>query len=247
MPVIEVCLSPLLFPVQRITQPYIIVLIDILRASTTICTALHYGVTEIIPVASLDEARAYKSKGFLVAGERDGSILDFADVGNSPGSFMTGEYRGKTLVFTTTNGTVALTQANEARTIVIGAFSNLGVLSEWLTGKGEKGDNVLLMCSGWYNQFSLEDSLFAGCLSSRLLKTGLFTTDCDAAKACVDLWKTAESDVFDYVRKASHMKRLTDLNLTHDLEFCFTPDTLRVIPVLDNNRKITALETRPPA
>jgi 2-phosphosulfolactate phosphatase len=233
MPNIEVCVSPLLYTARTINKPYILVVIDILRATTTICTALQQGVKEIVPVDKSEEARDYKQKGFLVAGERDGLVLDFADVGNSPASFLNRKYKGQTLVLTTTNGTVVLAQSTDASAIVIGSFSNISSLVSWLKVKGSKGNNILMLCSGWYNQLSLEDSLFAGCLSSKLIDNEIYTTNCDAAMACMDLWDIARKDPFAYIQKASHMNRLKGLKVTHDLEYCFTFDTATVVPVVD--------------
>lgn len=229
---IEVCFSPLLFPVKTIQHPYILVVADILRATTTMCTAFEYGVNKIIPVSSLDEARKYKALGYIIAGERDGNILDFADIGNSPAAFISGDYSGKSVVFTTTNGTVALNLSNQATEVVLGAFSNLSVLGKYLLQKAVNGMNVMILCSGWYQQFSLEDAVFAGALSEKLLSSGLFSENCDSVKAGIDLWQQARTNLHDYFRKASHLQRLISLGQAQDLEYCFTIDTVNVVPCL---------------
>lgn len=236
MPSIEVCYSPALFPYITVQKPYIVVVVDILRATTSFCAAFQHGVKEIIPVATLEEAREYKRKGYLVAGERDGSTLPFADIGNSPASFMKGDFEGKTVVFTTTNGTVAMNLGVEAQEVVAGAFANLSTLASWLEMKGKEGNNLLILCAGWYNQFSLEDSVFAGCLAQRLIHTGVFSTGDDATNAAIDLWNTASPDLIDYIKKASHLNRLTALKVTNDLEYCFTLDTVQIIPILRDGR-----------
>ena len=92
----------------------IVVIIDILRASSAICTAFANGAASIIPVADVGEAREYKSKGYLVAAERDGFVLDFADFGNSPFNFTREKVEGKTIVYSTTNGTGIINQASSA-------------------------------------------------------------------------------------------------------------------------------------
>ncbi len=119
---IEVCLSPKLFPEILTKENYIVVLVDILRATTTICTAFENGVQAIIPVATIEEAKQLKDQGFLVASEQDGKKLDFADFGNSAFSFTRDRIAGKTLVYCTTNGTRALEMAKHSEQIVIGAF-----------------------------------------------------------------------------------------------------------------------------
>jgi 2-phosphosulpholactate phosphatase len=156
---VEVCFSPALFKDVLTTGDFIVVLVDILRATTTICTAVANGVEAIIPVASHEEARQLKSEGFLVATEKDGVQLDFADFGNSALSFTRDAIGGKTLVYCTTNGTRALELAKSASGIVIGAFINVSAVAEWLAAEQK---NVVILCSGWKNKFCLEDTLFAG-------------------------------------------------------------------------------------
>ena len=158
----EVCFSPGLFQDILTTGDFIVVLVDILRATTTICTAVANGAEAIIPVASHEEAKRLKSEGFLVATERDGVQLDFADFGNSAFSFTTDAIGGKTLVYCTTNGTRALEMAKSASSIAIGAFVNISAVTEWLAGQQK---NVVILCSGWKNKFCLEDTLFAGALT----------------------------------------------------------------------------------
>ena len=168
---VEVCFSPGLFRDVVTTGDFIVVLVDILRATTTICTAVGNGVEAIIPVATHDEARRLKSEGFLVASEKDGVQVDFADFGNSAFSFTREAIGGKTLVYCTTNGTRALELAKGASSVVIGAFINISAVTKWLAGQQK---NVVILCSGWKNKFCLEDALFAGALTQRLLDTGLF-------------------------------------------------------------------------
>ena len=147
-----------------------------LRATTTIRTALGNGVEAIIPVASGEEARRLKSEGYLVASEKDGVQPDFADLGNSAFSFTRERVGGKTVVYCTTNGTRALEIAKGASGIAIGAFINISALTGWLAAQQR---DVVVLCSGWKNKFCLEDALFAGALTRRLLETGLFRTECD--------------------------------------------------------------------
>ena len=142
---VEVCLSPVLFPDILAKDDFVVVLVDILRATTTICTAVANGVEAIIPVATHDEARRLKAEGFLVATEKDGVQLDFADFGNSAFSFTADRIAGKTLVYCTTNGTRALQIAKGASAIAIGAFINLSALAEWVVRQRR---DVVVLCSG---------------------------------------------------------------------------------------------------
>ena len=227
---VEVCFSPGLFQDILTKDDFIVVLVDVLRATTTIITAVANGVEAIIPVATHDEARWLKSQGFLVASEKDGVQVDFADFGNSAFSFTSDAIGGKTLVYCTTNGTRALEIAKGASSIAIGAFVNISALTEWLAGRRK---NVVILCSGWKNKFCLEDTLFAGALTQRLLNTGLFQSDCDSANAAMDLWNLAEGDVLGYIEKAAQRHRLKKLGLDDVIPYSFACDQVKVVPVFD--------------
>jgi 2-phosphosulfolactate phosphatase len=227
---VEVCFSPGLFHDILTKDDFVVVLVDILRATTTICAAVGNGVEAIVPVASVEEARKLKAEGFLVASEKDGIKLDFADFGNSAFSFTRDRVGGKTLVYCTTNGTRALEIAKSASGIVIGAFINISALTEWLAGQQK---NVVILCSGWKNKFCLEDALFAGALTRRLLETGSFQSDCDSAKASMDLWSLAEGNVLEYIEKAAHRHRLKKLGLDDVIPYSFACDLVNVVPVFD--------------
>ncbi|MCF8304345.1 MAG: 2-phosphosulfolactate phosphatase [Bacteroidales bacterium] len=227
---IEVSFSPALFPYRLTKDNYITVIVDILRATTSICAAFSNGVKEIVPVPSTEIAREYKQKGYLVASERDGHVLDFADFGNSAFNFMTEEVRGQSIVYSTTNGTKAIEMAKDSEQIVIGSFLNLNALAKWLS---EQNRNVLILCAGWKNKFNIEDSLFGGSLTEALLMYEKFEVKCDSAIAAHDLWELAKVDVLGYIEKAAHRHRLKRLGLDDVLEYSFSADSSKVIPVFD--------------
>jgi len=240
---IEVCLSPVMFPHILTRENYIVVLADILRATTSICYAFANGVKSIIPVASLEEAKALKEQGFLVASEQDGKKLDFADFGNSAFSFTREKIGGRTLVYCTTNGTRALEVAKGQAPIAIGSFNNLTALANWLA---ERKKNIVILCSGWKNKFCLEDTLFAGALTESLLKKPCFVVKDDATHAAIDLWDTAKGDVMKYLEKAAHRARLERLGLDEVLPYSFMIDKNTVVPVFEGTeiRDVTR-EERP--
>ena len=227
---VEVCFSPKLFRDVLTDGDFVVVLVDILRATTTICTAIANGAQAIIPVASPGEARRLKAEGYLVASERDGIQREFADLGNSAFSFTRDRIGGRTLVYCTTNGTRALEIARSASRIAIGAFINISALTTWLETQRK---NVVVLCAGWKNRFCLEDTLFAGALTARLLETGEFRTDCDSAHASTDLWSLAEGDVLGYIEKAAQRHRLQRLGLDDVIPYSFECDVVDVVPVFD--------------
>ncbi len=225
---IEVCFSPAMYP-EFHDREAITVITDILRASSAIVTAFHNGVERIIPVGTLEEARAYKEKGFMVAAERDGIVRDFADFGNSPFNFTADRIAGRRIVYSTTNGTQAIHVASESYRVIIGAYLNFTAVSDWLNGQYR---DVIILCAGWKNKFNIEDSLYAGALAERLLSTGNYRTICDSTVAAMDLWGLAKGDLMAYIEKVAQRERLRRNKLDDVIEYCHTFDTTEKIPVL---------------
>jgi 2-phosphosulfolactate phosphatase len=141
---IEVCFSPALFPGFRNPEA-IAVIVDILRATSAIVTAFENGVDQIIPVGTLEEAKAFKEKGFMVAAERDGLVRDFADFGNSPYNFTKEKVAGKQIVYSTTNGTQAIHVARDCKQVLIGAYLNFTSLRDWII---KQQRDVIFLCAG---------------------------------------------------------------------------------------------------
>ena len=227
---VETCLSPALFEPDEHTDS-IVVIIDILRASSAICTAFANGAVAIIPVADVLEAKEYKDRGFLVAAERDGYVLDFADFGNSPFNFTREKVNGKTIVYSTTNGTGIINLSSSAYMTVIGSFLNIGSLIQWLN---KQDRNILLFCAGWKNRFNIEDTICAGAISEKLMASNLYTTICDSTLAAMDLWSLASPDLKGYINKTAQRNRLREKNLDDCIEFCLTSDFTKKIPVIRN-------------
>jgi 2-phosphosulfolactate phosphatase len=231
---VEVCLTPLLYVNYR-NDNSIVVVIDILRATTAICTAFEYGVKEMIPVASEEEAYEYKRKGFLVGGERNGEQLEGLDFGNSPYHYMGDHIKGKTVVLTTTNGTQAIEQCKDAYKVIIGAFTNLTALCDFLKNEGK---DVILLCSGWKNKFNLEDSLFAGAVVDELANDERFTEFADSSLAARYLFQVAKDDAYKFLRNSSHRKRLAKLNLKEDIKYSLSFDKSSIIPILKDGKLV---------
>jgi 2-phosphosulfolactate phosphatase len=227
---LETCFSPALYQ-QDDHMDSVVVIIDILRASSAICTAFANGATSILPVADAGEAREYKSRGYLVAAERDGFVLDFADFGNSPFNFTRERVEGKTIVYSTTNGTGIINQASSSYAIAVGSFLNLGAMSDWIIRQDR---DTILFCAGWKNRFNIEDTVCAGALARKLIDSGNFTTICDSTLAAMDLWSLACNDLSGYIDKAAQRTRLKDKKLDDCLEFCLTIDFTDKIPVMKN-------------
>lgn len=226
---IEVCFSPQSYPLFH-NPDSIVVVIDILRASSAITTAFYNGVAKMIPVATVEEAQRYKDEGFMVAAERNAEIVKGFDLGNSPFGYMNARVKGKTIAITTTNGTQAIKAAKDAHKVIIGSFLNLDTVVDYL--KKQKKD-VLFLCAGWKNKFNLEDTLYAGAVSEQLIYKYGFNSVCDSAIAAMELYKLAKHDLYGFLGNSSHRNRLEKLDLERDIRYCLTPNQCPVLPVMD--------------
>jgi 2-phosphosulfolactate phosphatase len=226
---IDVCLSPDLMHLYK-TDDRTVVIVDILRATSCMTTAFAHGIQSITPFASLEDCLSMKSLGYLTSGERDGKKVDGFDLGNSPFEYMSEKLKGQKIAFTTTNGTQAIAKSIGAREIVIGSFLNLTALANYL----KKGKNdILVVCAGWKGRFNLEDTLFAGALIEALNHTVVL--ECDAPQACLHLYMISKSDMMEFLKEASHIKRLTNLKIVEDINFCLTIDKYEVVPVMKDS------------
>jgi 2-phosphosulfolactate phosphatase len=136
---------------------------------------------------------------------------------------------GKTIVYSTTNGTGIINLASTASTIAVGSFLNIGALKRWITGQ-EK--DVMLFCAGWKNRFNLEDTVFAGALATSLMESGHYSTMCDSTLAAIDIWSIAGRDLRGYIEKVAQRTRLKDKKLDDCIDFCLTSDFTDKIPVM---------------
>ncbi len=234
---LEVCLSPAIYD-KHADDQNLVVIVDILRATSSICAAIHNGVKSILPVATVDEAREMKRQGYMVASERDGYVLDFADFGNSPFNFTPEIVKGKEIVYSTTNGTRCIHLASHSKAVLIGSFLNISALADWLI---QQNSPVLIFCASWKDRFSLEDTVFAGALAERLLNSGKFESVCDAVTASLDLWSLAKSDLYGYLQKSAQKGRLASKGLDDCIEYCLTADQTPVIPAFQDNRLVNIL------
>lgn len=232
-PSLEVCLSPALLHLYDVKNS-IVVIIDVLRATSTICTALYNGAAKVIPVASVEECVSIGCQlGGITAGERDGKIAEGLAYGNSPFEYPRDFVEGKTLVLTTTNGTKLLHMAKDAIQIITGSFPNLSAVCDYLVSQGQ---NVILGCAAWKDRVNMEDTLFAGAVTSRIREH--FSVNCDSALAAETLYNVARNDLYGFMKQASHFQRLSRYGLEKDIRYCLTPDGANVLPILKNGELV---------
>lgn len=236
LPRLEVCPSPALLHLYNVPDS-IVVIIDVLRATSTICTALHNGAARVIPVAGVEECiRIGRELGAITAGERDGKIAEGLQYGNSPFEYPREFVEGRTVVLTTTNGTKLLHMATDAVQIITGSFPNLSAVCDYLLAARQ---NVILGCAAWKDRVNMEDMLFAGAVVSRI--KGSFSVNCDAALIAETMYGLARHNLFDFMKQASHYHRLAQYGLEEDIRYCLTPDLAPVLPLLQNGALIPAV------
>ncbi|MBY0587498.1 2-phosphosulfolactate phosphatase [bacterium] len=228
MPILSVHLTPALVgPVDLADR--LVVVIDILRATTTMLYALAEGASVIIPVAEVDEASDLASRlpdtTVLLAGERKGSPIAGFDLGNSPKEFTASIVADKAIVFTTTNGTRAILHAGLARRVLLGAFVNFSAVCHELLADG--GD-VSLLCAGTDGAVALEDTLFAGAVVEFLQNRGDYLLD-DGARLAWDTFEGHGSVLLSAFEVAAGGKNLAEIGLNEDLSWAAKIDRFGIL------------------
>lgn len=232
-PALYTCLSPALLHLYEVKN-VVVVVIDVLRATSTIATALYNGAKEVIPVDDIQKCIdiGMECDG-ITAGERDGRVADGLSYGNSPFEYPREFVNGRTLVLTTTNGTKLLHMALKmgARNIITGSFPNLSAVCNYLIAQKLP---VILACAAWKDRVNMEDTLFAGAVISTIKEH--FVVNCDSSAIAENLYKSASNDLYDFLRvnNASHYHRLTNYGLEKDLRYCLTADVANVLPLFQN-------------
>lgn len=234
-PSLYTSLSPALLPLYDVSSS-IVVIIDVLRATSTIATALYNGARCIIPVDSVAKCiEIGRQIDGITAGERDGHIAEGLEHGNSPFEYPREFIEGKTLVLTTTNGTKLLHMALDkgAQKVITGAFSNLDAVCDYLTRRAQP---VVLGCSAWKDRVNIEDTLLAGAIVHRIADA--FDVNCDSSRMAETLYRDAKKDLYGFMEKkqASHFLRLSGYGLQEDIRYCLTPNAANVLPVYSEGK-----------
>lgn len=236
-PTLHTVLSPALLNLYDVKDT-IVVVIDVLRATSTIATALYNGADCVIPVDDIAKCISLgKSLSGITAGERDGKIAEGLEYGNSPFEYPREFVGGKTLVLTTTNGTrlLHMALARGASHIITGSFANFSAVCEYLVNQNKP---VLLACSAWKDRVNIEDTLFAGAVIKKIRQQ--FSVNCDASGVAETLYEAASPDLYGFLKEkdATHYQRLTGFGLEKDLRYCLTMDTANVLPFYENERLV---------
>lgn len=212
-----------------------VVVIDVLRASSVIVTALANGARGVIPVEDMGAAgkiaQNLDPSGYLLCGERDGAQIEGYDLGNSPKEYTAEAVSGKTLILTTTNGTRAISRCAHASELYIAGFLNIRAVYRKLSAiQGE----VLVVCAGWKGRLSLEDVLCAGQLIHMLYKGRLPKSAKDGARVAKALYDQYGKTIAETISHSNHALRLKQLGYFDDVAYCCEINKFDIVPVLND-------------
>ncbi len=207
------------------------VVVDVLRATTSIVTALMNGSGPILPVATAGEAFELREKQrWLLAGERDGIMIEGFDFGNSPLEFTRERVEGRSLVFCTSNGTKSVLKASVADEVVAASFLNAASVVEHLKRSGR---DAIILCAGTLGKPSLEDTVCGGMIVHRLNRR-----PSAAASEAKETYLEYRDNILACLRESFHGKHLINIGFEKDLEYAARTDITKVVPVLDEEGRL---------
>lgn len=226
---------------ERDLKDKTVVVIDTLRATSVITTALYNGAKEVIPVSEIEEAmelsRNFEREGYLLGGERNAIKIEGFDLANSPLEYARETVERKTIILATTNGTRALKKVLSADNIILGCLLNASSVAEYIF---KKNQDTVIVCAGTEGKFSLDDIVTAGAIYKRLKKFTEFESD-DLSKASYFLYKPYEDNLYDIMKYGFHLNRLKAIGYEEDIKFCTAVDMYNIVPKYkDGVVKITA-------
>lgn len=210
-----------------------VVVIDVLRASSTIVTALLNGADAIIPVGDMGEAskiaQNVDSDKYLLCGEKDGLKIEGYHLGNSPSDYTREVVEGKKLIFNTTNGTKAIKKATNSSRICIGSFLNVTAVSEMIK---KQTNEIVLVCAGWKGRLALEDMLCAGNILYHLFGEELDNSARDGVRVSHNLFLSFKSNLSAVIQQSNHAERLREQLGREDVDYCSQTDITDIVPCL---------------
>ena len=213
------------------------VVIDVLRATSVITTALVNGAREVIPVKTVEEAQSLYATcdNALHGGERNALRIEGFDLGNSPLEYKKKVVEGKTLILTTTNGTNAINNVKGSDEIVLACFRNAEAVAEHLLGRLPQCDSrdLIIVCAGTEGRFSLDDGLCAGMLIELLKQNTKVETD-DFGLLLNRFYNESKSNLLGALSGCYHLKRLFTLGFYDDIKFCLETNRVTTVPVLES-------------
>ncbi len=223
---IDVCLTPNDYLANPPAGDHAVAVLDIFRATTCMTTAFANGCRHFLPVRTIEEAQDLKKQypDALLAGERGSRPIPGFDLGNSPGEYDRRTVAGKTIIMTTTNGTVALKTVERATKIYVGSFVNAAALCRTLSAAAM---DIVILCAGTAGRLTLEDVLCAGLIAERLAGRADLS---DAALTARALYNDCRADLRGRAGQGSHAKHLVAVGYAGDIDYCLRHDLYDVVP-----------------
>ena len=217
-----------------------VIVIDVLRSSTTVAVALSNGAREIIPVASIESAVKISGSLFgevtLRGGERNGKMIEGFNLGNSPREYTEATVRGKSIIFCTTNGSVSMAKSRYAKNMAVASFVNLSMVVEYLRNINS---DFWIVCAGkamGLGSFSLEDAVCAGMILDKLGKENSTNVEMsDSSRAAQALFKSFGRSLLKMLKNSDHGRYLQEIGFEEDIKVCAAVDSVPVLPVLIGN------------
>lgn len=209
----------------------IAVVVDVLRATSTIVTSLNSGCKEVIPVVEIEEAmeisRNYERESYLLAGERNALKIEGFDLSNSPAEYVREVVEDKSIIFTTTNGTKAIRRAEGAKKVILGALINAEAVSDYILSHR---DDVAFICAGTEGRFSLDDILAVGSIIHRMDNGEHSLEFDDLAIVCRYMYEQHSNNLDSIMQKSRHYNVLEETEYYEDLEYCLKEDIISIVP-----------------
>lgn len=217
---------------ERDVKDKVTVVIDVLRATSTIITALFNGCKEVIPMSEIEEAvnisKNYERGTFILGGERNSEKIEGFDLSNSPLEYTRDQVEGKTVLLTTTNGTQAIKKVWDAKKIILASFINITAVCKYIE---DLGQDIIVVCAGTLERFSLDDILVAGALIYGLDQRGISLELDDLGMLSQFVYTYNQHDPHGALAKTHHYSKLQELGLQGDLDYCLNMDTAPIVPI----------------
>ena len=223
LPQLELCVLPQLLSGYSLSGKCVIV-VNVLRTTSTIITALAHGVKQLVVADSLEKCLSLGDLGFITAGTREGEKLPSCRLNNSPQEFISDRWRGEKIVITSNNGAHAILAAKHAKSLLLGAFLNLDAVVAQLRREPQP---LLILCAGKQDRLSPEDILFAGALCKPLEKLYRLS---DEIRLASQLYDAAEHNLLEFLSTYNHSKELKQTSAAEDITFCLQRSRYDIVP-----------------
>lgn len=216
---------------DKVIKDRLVVVVDVLRATSTIITSLANGCKEVIPVVEIEEAmnlsKNYEKDAYLLAGERNALKIEGFDLSNSPAEYTKDMVEDRTIIFTTTNGTKAIRKAEGAKEIILGALINAKAVSDYILSRGE---DIVFICAGTEGKFSLDDIATVGAIIYRMDDgSGQLKLD-DLGLVCRHIYREYKGNLESVFKKSRHYNVLKKANYYNDILYCLKEDMISIVP-----------------